>query len=335
MRLLAIAVGTMLIAFNGAFVALEFGLIGGMRSAIDSEARKGRRSAVAAQRLQSDVLTTLGGAQLGITVCSLIVGRLVEPAVASLIESLVHQFGDISDALLHSISFALALGMIVVMHMVLGEMVPKNLAITGPERTLLLLARPMAAYLLVARPIVRSLLWFSNGLLRLVRVEPASELDESTTPAELSLMVDESHDQGLIDHEEYALIESALAFSVTLATSVMAQMNEVHSVAADCSISEIERRIVATGHTRLVMHGRGIHDVLALEAGKRTLDSGLIRPMLRVGPDSTLPDVLQLMQRSRIHLALVTSQGTNYGVLTLDDVMRGLVGGLIQDVQHD
>ena len=344
MRLLAIAVGTMLIAFNGAFVALEFGLIGAMRSAIDSEARKGRRSAVAAKRLQSDVLTTLGGAQLGITVCSLIVGRLVEPAVASLIESLVHQFGDISDALLHSISFALALGMIVVMHMVLGEMVPKNLAITGPERTLLLLARPMAAYLLVARPIVRSLLWFSNGLVRLVRVEPASELDESTTPAELSLMVDESHDQGLIDHEEYALIESALAFSVTLATSVMAQMNEVHSVAANCSISEIERRIVATGHTRLVVHGRGIHDVrgcvhskdlLALEAGKRTLDSELIRPMLRVGPDSTLPDVLQLMQRSRIHLALVTSQGTNYGVLTLDDVMRGLVGGLIQDVQHD
>ena len=340
MTLLVITVGSLLIVFNGAFVALEFGLIGAMRSAVDSEARSGRRSAIAAQRLQSDVLTTLGGAQLGITVCSLIVGRLAEPAVASGIESFVNQFGEISETVLHSVSFAVALGIVVVVHMVLGEMVPKNLAITGPERTLMFLARPMAVYLLVARPIVRALLWFSNGILRLVRVEPASELDEATTPAELSLMVDESHDQGLIDHEEYALIESALAFGETLATSVMAQMNDVHSVAVNSPISEIERRIVATGHTRLVVHGQGIHDVrgfvhskdlLGLQGGDQPLDSELIRPMLRVDRDSTLPEVLQLMRRSQIHLALVTSEGTNYGVLTLDDVMRGLVGRLIQD----
>ena len=181
MTLLVITVGSLLIVFNGAFVALEFGLIGAMRSAVDSEARGGRRSAVAAQRLQSDVLTTLGGAQLGITVCSLIVGRLAEPAVASGIESFVNQFAEISETVLHSVSFAVALGIVVVVHMVVGEMVPKNLAITGPERTLMFLARPMAVYLLVARPIVRALLWFSNGILRLVRVEPASELDEATT----------------------------------------------------------------------------------------------------------------------------------------------------------
>ena len=145
MTLLAIAVGSLLIAFNGAFVALEFGLIGAMRSAVDSAARQGSRPALAAQRLQSDVLTTLGGAQLGITICSLIVGRLAEPAVASVVESLVSQFVEISETLLHSISFAFALGLVVIVHMVIGEMVPKNLAITGPQRTLLFLARPMAA----------------------------------------------------------------------------------------------------------------------------------------------------------------------------------------------
>ena len=340
MPLLAITVGSLLIMFNGAFVALEFGLIGAMRSAVAAEARRGSRSALAAQRLQGDVLTTLGGAQLGITVCSLIVGRLAEPAVASLVESLVHQFIEISETVLHSISFAVALGIVVVVHMVLGEMVPKNLAITGPERTLLFLARPMATYLLVARPIVSALLWFSNGVLRLARVEPASELDETTTSAELSLMVDESHDQGLIDREEYALIESALAFGETLATSVMAEMNQVHSVEVNCPLSEVESRIVATGHTRLVVHGRDIHDVrgfvhskdlLARTENDELLGSEIIRPMLRVDPDSTLPEVLQLMRRSQIHLALVTSEGTNYGVLTLDDVMRRLVGGLMED----
>ena len=340
MTVLAIAVGSLLVLFNGAFVALEFGLLGAMKSAIDAEATAGRKSALAAQRLQRDVLTTLGGAQLGITICSLVIGRLAEPAVASVIERLVNEFAEISETVLHSVSFAIALALVVVVHMVLGEMVPKNLAITGPERTLLLLARPMALYLSLARPLIRMFQGFSNGLLGLFRVEPTSELDESTTSAELALMVDESHDQGLIDSQEYALIESAIAFGQTPATSVMAQIDHVHSVSVDSEIVEIEDQIVKTGHTRLVVHGADMNDVrgfvhskdlLGIKEKKQSLAPDLIRPMLRVDPESTLPDVLQLMRRSQIHLAVVTSEGTNSGVLTLDDVMRGLVGPLLQE----
>ena len=340
MTVLAIAVGSLLVLFNGAFVALEFGLLGAMKSAIDAEATAGRKSALAAQRLQRDVLTTLGGAQLGITICSLVIGRLAEPAVASVIEQLVNEFAEISETVLHSVSFAIALALVVVVHMVLGEMVPKNLAITGPERTLLLLARPMALYLSLARPLIRMFQGFSNGLLGLFRVEPTSELDESTTSAELALMVDESHDQGLIDSQEYALIESAIAFGQTPATSVMAQIDHVHSVSVDSEIVEIEDQIVKTGHTRLVVHGADMNDVrgfvhskdlLGIKEKKQSLAPDLIRPMLRVDPESTLPDVLQLMRRSQIHLAVVTSEGTNSGVLTLDDVMRGLVGPLLQE----
>ena len=340
MTVLAKAVVSLLVLFNGAILALEFGLLGAMKSAIDAEATAGRKSALAAQRLQRDVLTTLGGAQLGITICSLVIGRLAEPAVASVIEQLVNEFAEISETVLHSVSFAIALALVVVVHMVLGEMVPKNLAITGPERTLLLLARPMALYLSLARPLIRMFQGFSNGLLGLFRVEPTSELDESTTSAELALMVDESHDQGLIDSQEYALIESAIAFGQTPATSVMAQIDHVHSVSVDSEIVEIEDQIVKTGHTRLVVHGADMNDVrgfvhskdlLGIKEKKQSLAPDLIRPMLRVDPESTLPDVLQLMRRSQIHLAVVTSEGTNSGVLTLDDVMRGLVGPLLQE----
>ena len=340
MTVLAIAVGSLLVLFNGAFVALEFGLLGAMKSAIDTEATAGRKSALAAQRLQRDVLTTLGGAQLGITICSLVIGRLAEPAVASVIERLVNEFAEISETVLHSVSFAIALALVVVVHMVLGEMVPKNLAITGPEKTLLLLARPMALYLSLARPLIRMFQGFSNGLLSMFRVEPTSELDESTTSAELALMVDESHDQGLIDSQEYALIESAIAFGQMPATSVMAQIDHVHSVSVDSEIVEIEDQIVKTGHTRLVVHGADMNDVrgfvhskdlLGIKEKKQYLAPDLIRPMLRVDPKSSLPDVLQLMRRSQIHLAVVTSEGTNIGVLTLDDVMRGLVGPLLQE----
>ena len=340
MTVLAILVGSLLVLLNGAFVALEFGLLGAMKSAIDSEAASGKKSAKAAQRLQRDVLNALGGAQLGITVCSLVLGRLAEPAVASLLEKAIQRFVELDKTLLHSVSFAIALSFVVVVHMVLGEMVPKSLAITGPQRTLLILARPMAAYLALAGPIIRTLNYLVNGLLRVFRVEPASELDEATTSAELLLMVDESHDQGLIDHEEYALIESALTFSEAEVTSVMAPMDEVDAVLVDSPIHEIEAQIVRTGHTRLVVYGRDFNDVrgfvhskdlLRVERKEETLRPALIRPMLRVNQSARLPDVLELMRRSQIHLALVTYEGVNFGVLTLDDVMRGLVGTLLED----
>ncbi|HAX05080.1 MAG TPA: hypothetical protein DCX77_05325 [Acidimicrobiaceae bacterium] len=340
MTVIAIVIGLVLIILNGAFVALEFGLLGAMKSGIESEAATGRKSAIAAQRLQKDVLNALGGAQLGITVCSLALGRLAEPAVASVLEQFIKQFFEIDETLLHSIGFAVSLSLVVVSHMVLGEMVPKSLAITGPQRTLLTLARPMSAYLTVAGPIIRVLNGLVNGLLKLFRVEPASELDEAATNAELALMVDESHDQGLIDNQEYALIESAIAFGQTFATSVMAEIEDVHSVPVDSSIVEIEEQIVKTGHTRLVVHGRDMNDVrgfvhskdlLHVREKNQSLTPDLIRPMLRVDPNSTLPDVLQLMKRSQIHLAVVTSDGSNFGVLTLDDVMRGLVGPLLHE----
>ncbi|MAF44365.1 MAG: hypothetical protein CL407_00380 [Acidimicrobiaceae bacterium] len=337
MTALAIVVGALLVLLNGAFVALEFGLLGAMKSAIDSQVATGSKSAKAAQRLQRDVLNALGGAQLGITVCSLVLGRLAEPAVASLLEKLIHRFIDMDETLLHSVSFAIALSFVVVIHMVLGEMVPKSLAITGPERTLLLLARPMAAYLVLAGPIIRVLNHLVNSLLKVFRVEPTSELDDATTNAELLLMVDESHDQGLIDYQEHALIESALTFGEAEVVSVMAPMEEVDAVTVDSSIDEIESQIVLTGHTRLVVYGRDMNDVrgfvhskdlLSIETEDNKLQPDLIRPMLRVNRDAKLPDVLELMRRSQIHLALVTSQGVNSGVVTLDDVMRGLVGPL-------
>ena len=219
--------------------------------------------------------------------------------------------------------------------MVLGEMVPKSLAITGPERTLLLLARPMAAYLVLAGPIIRVLNHLVNSLLKVFRVEPTSELDDATTNAELLLMVDESHDQGLIDYQEHALIESALTFGEAEVVSVMAPMEEGDAVTVDSSIDEIESQIVLTGHTRLVVYGRDMNDVrgfvhskdlLSIETEDNKLQPDLIRPMLRVNRDAKLPDGLELMRRSQIHLALVTSQGVNSGVVTLAAVMRGLVG---------
>ena len=346
MTALTLAFSVVLVLVNGAFVAVEFGILGARRPNIDRLAAQGKRSAVVAQKLQSDVLEALGGAQLGITICSLLLGRLGEPALAHVIEDIVGGAFEISDTVLHTLGFATALAIVVVIHMVLGEMVPKNMALARADRVLLVLARPMWVYLRLARPINALLQIFANAVLRLFRVVPTSELTEVASTAELGLMVRESHQEGLIDAEERALIEGALRFGDTAAEDVMADIGDVDFVGLADTVEVIEARLHETGHTRLVVFGDGPDDVrgfvhskdllgLAADARTRSLRRSLVRPMLRVAPRSSLPDVLQLMRRARIHLALVTSAGQSHGVLTLDDVMRGLVGTLVEPTSDD
>ena len=349
MTTLAIAVGLVLIVFNGAFVAIEFGLIGAKRAVVDGAAATGKRSALAAQRMQSDVLTTLGGAQLGITLCSLAVGRLTEPAIARLIERAVHGIVEIPDAVLHTIGFGIGLGIVTVLHMVFGEMVPKNLALIGPERTLLVLARPMAAYLYVARPVARALQWVANGMTRMLRVEPTSELADVATPAELALMARDSLAEGHIAPGDVALLERAMRFEATTVSDVMAPAGEVAAVRLADGIAEVEQQLARTGRSRLVVLGSGPDDVrgmlhsndLAVLAERDAADlaeadgrvaagsagRGLVRRMLRFGPDVALDKALRRMQRTRIHLAVVAdAEGRTLGVVALDDLLRSLIG---------
>ena len=348
MTTLAIAVGLVLIVFNGAFVAIEFGLIGAKRAAVDGVAATGKRSALAAQRMQSDVLTTLGGAQLGITLCSLAVGRLTEPAIAGLIERAVHGIVEVPDAVLHAIGFGIGLGIVTVLHMVFGEMVPKNLALIGPERTLLVLARPMAAYLYVARPIARALQWVANGMTRMLRVEPASELADVATPAELTLMARDSLAEGHIAPADVALLERAMRFEAATVSEVMAPAGDVAAVRLADSVAEAEQQFARTGRSRLVTLGDGPDDVRGMlhsndvaalterdaadlaEADRRVAAEGgrgLVRRMLRFAPDMTLSEALRRMQRTRIHLAVVADgNGRTLGVVALDDLLRSLIG---------
>ena len=167
-----------LIAANGAFVALEFAAVGARRSVVEQEVARGRRTARAAQRIQGDLLLSLTGAQLGITMCSLALGRVAEPVIAKLIEDSLGRFVEISEPLLHTIGFATALALVVLVHMVVGEMVPKNVTLADPERTLFILSRPMVLYGWLAGPVIWVLNAISNAVLRIIRIEPQSTLED-------------------------------------------------------------------------------------------------------------------------------------------------------------
>ncbi len=331
----AIIFSLLLICINGGFVALEFGLIGGQRSRIDALVADGNKSARRAQRLQSDVLTTLGGAQLGITICSLAVGRLAEPAVSSLIESALEGIAELPSGVLHTLGFAIALALVAVFHMVIGEMVPKNLSLIGPERTLLVLARPMAAYLVVARPVIKSLLWVANSILSLAKVTPKTELSESVTPAQFALMVGESAESQLVDDQAPALVNAALRFEATVAADVMTPIQNAGAVQLGQSLEDVGQQFIGTDTTRLPVYGNDRNDVRGFvhctdlvsavggqDLSEVKLSTQHVRDMPEVAADATLPEVVAVMRANRVNLLLVTDDETGRGVIRLDDLME-------------
>lgn len=205
-----LALAVLLLAGNAFFVGAEFALISARRSQIEPIAAAGSRRARIVLDDMRHLSLMLAGAQLGITVCSLGLGAVAEPAVAHLIERGAGAVG-LPDWLLHPVAFAIALGIVVSCHMVIGEMVPKNIAIAAPERAALLLGPAMAAVVRVARPLIWLLNHLANAVLRLTGVEPKDEMTAAYTPDEIAGLLAESHAEGLLQPEEHELLTHALA----------------------------------------------------------------------------------------------------------------------------
>src|SRR5215211_5272567 len=176
----ALAVSAFLLVANAFFVGAEFALISARRSAVEPRAQAGNRLATMTLRAMERVSLMLAGAQLGITVCSLGLGYLGEPAIAHALEAPFEAAG-LPEALIHPVAFAIALTIISFLHVVLGEMVPKNIALAGPDRAALTLAPPMTLIVRVLRPAIALLNWIANRTLRAVGVEPRDEITSAFT----------------------------------------------------------------------------------------------------------------------------------------------------------
>jgi CBS domain containing-hemolysin-like protein len=282
----------------------------------------------------------LSGAQLGITMASLVLGYLAEPTVASLIEDAIETFVEVPEGVLHTIGFIVALTIVAFLHMVIGEMVPKNIAISDPERTLLRLAVPNRIYVTVFGPLLRLLTAIANLGVRALGVEPRDELATAASAQELASMLGASRDEGLIEDVAHQLLTGALDLQDRRVTTVMVPRSGIEWLTRDSTPAEAEALVVATGHTRLVVAGQGVDDVLgylhvkdlltlSAEARHRPLPLGRVRRMVVVGQGSSLDDALLAMQRARAHVALVVDEaGATVGLATLEDVIEALVGDI-------
>lgn len=339
----ALVAAAVLLLANAFFVAVEFAVVTARRTRIEPLAAQGGRRARTALRSLTDLNVQLAGAQLGITMASLGLGFVAEPAVGSLIESAVGRLWDLPEAAVRTIGFVLALTIVVYLHMVVGEMVPKNLAIADPERSLLRLALPNRMYLLVFGPVVRVLTALGNAGVRALGVEPADELRSAHTTAELAYMVEESHEKGLIEAGERMLLSSALGFGARTAGSALVPREQIVAVPRAATVAATEDLIRQSGHSRILVTDDGIDHVLGFvhakdllrlpnDAKALPLPSTVLRLLLTISPDRPLAEVLVAMRTSRRHLALVVdSNGATTGLLSLEDILERLVGDIVDE----
>jgi CBS domain containing-hemolysin-like protein len=339
---LGVVLTFVLLAANAFFVGAEFALISARRDRLEALAEQGKHSAVTVIRAGENLPLMLAGAQLGITICSILLGRVGEPAVAHLLESPFHLFG-ISDTVLHTVSFVIAITIVVVLHVLLGEMVPKNIAIAGPESAAMLLVPPYLLWVRAARPVIGFYDWCAHVILRAFGVEAKTELENTVSTVELSEMIAESLSEGLLDPEEHNRLSRALRIRNRVVGEVAVPLREVHAVAAAAngcgpSVAAIQRALAETGYSRFPVVDSAarfvgyvhIKDVLPLvDNPDAVVDLTMVRPLPQVPESLPLPDALTRLRRNNSHLALVTDPaGDVSAIVALEDLVEDLVGAV-------
>jgi CBS domain containing-hemolysin-like protein len=330
----ALLLAVLLIAGNGFFVGAEFALLAARQTKLTGLAETSRR-ARSALRASQQLPLMISGCQFGITICSLGLGAVAEPAVAALLEP-AFEAVHMPEALLHPVAFALALLLTSVLHMVLGEMVPKNIALAGPERAAMLLAPPLLGFIRLFRPVIVGLTAAAAAILRVFKVEPVDEGGHTYTAEQVAGLVEEASREGLLGREEHDLVVDALAFGERTAAAVLLPTARLVTLPQGVTAAEVEQRVAETGFSRFpVAAGDGrligyVHlaDVLHVPTARRDrpLARGTVRLLPEVAADALLHEVLALLQRTGAHLAHVVDRGRPLGVVALEDVLEELVG---------
>lgn len=334
MTVIQLLIGFLTLVVNAFFVGAEFALISVRRSQIEPEAEAGNRRARSVLWGLEHVSALLAAAQLGITLCTLVLGIVAEPAIAHLLEPVFDAVG-VPHGLVHPISFVIALAAATYLHMLLGEMVPKNIALAEPTRTALLLGPPLVTLARALRPVIFTVNAFANGLLKLLRVETKDEVSATFSDDELARLVRDADDAGLLDGRSAERLRDALELGRRPVRDVVMPIERVVYARAGTTPEQLEQLAAESGFSRFPVLDEGrrilgyLHVKDALDATPRDVPFPVsaMRPIARVRATTPLDDVLTAMRRSRTHLAAVVDEdGTPVGLVTMEDVLRELVG---------
>ncbi len=322
-----------LLLANAFFVGAEFAVISARRSSIEPRAEAGSRSAKTVLWAMENVSDMLACAQLGITVCSVSLGVVAEPALAHALEGPMQAWG-MPEGAAHVVAMIIALVIIVGLHVVVGEMVPKNAAVSTPDRAALLLGPPLVWLSKVLHPIIVALNWLANGVLRMGGIEPRDEVTSAFTADEVHSIVERSSEEGTL-HDAEGLLAGAIEFSDRTAGEVMIPVDEVQSLAPGASVEGVEAMVAETGFSRLPVRGDGgfvgylhMKDTLFARPGEREepIQEWRVRALPQVAADDQVESVLATMRQTGAHIAVVRDDENELGLIHLEDIIEILVG---------
>ncbi|MFF7681604.1 hemolysin family protein [Microbacterium sp. NPDC007973] len=327
-----------LLAANAFFVGAEFAVISARRSQIEPHADRGSRAAKTALYAMEHATMMLATCQLGITICSLLILNVSEPAIHHLLAGPLGLTG-LPEAAVDVAGFVVALLLVSYLHVVFGEMVPKNLAFSLPDRAVLMLAPPLVAVSKAFHPIIVALNWTANHVLRLFRVEPKDEAASTYTLDEVATIVTQSRREGVLD-DAAGTVTAVVEFTEKKAADIAVPMADLVTLPETTTPAEIERAVAQHGYSRYVIVDASdiptgyvhLKDVLRAAEGSdadmaRPIPNKRVHHMVSVLETTDLEDALALMRRSGRHLAQVRDEaGDVRAVLFLEDVIEELVG---------
>lgn len=331
----ALLLGIILLIGNAFFVGAEFSMVSVRRSAIEPLAARGSKRAITTLGALENLAFLLAGAQLGITLCSLALGAVAEPAFAYMLEG---PFSDLNipPDWLHPASFVVALVVTVFFHVVIGEMVPKNIALARPERSALLLTPMLVWVVRILNPAVHLLNASANQFLKLAGIRPKAEVSSTYTRDEVADLVRESRREGLLSEDNKNILSGALAFDTQTVRAIAVPLEQLVTVDKSATYASIEALSNNTGFSRFPVTGKKkrslgyvhIKDIIKAEESRRAekLQTRDIRRLANVNADQSIRMTLKIMQRSGAHMALVNSGKKAIGLVTMEDVLEELVG---------
>lgn len=335
-----------LVLLNGFFVAAEFALVKVRATRLSQLSSEGNARAKIAERVVHRLDAYLSACQLGITLASLGLGWVGEPAISHFIVTPLLDGLSVPSAIVDMISFAIAFAIITFLHIVLGELAPKSLAIQKAEIAVLWLAPPLMAFYKLAYPGIWLLNGAANLILRWVGIQAATEHEAAHTEEEIRLLVDQSHKSGHIDQTEMKLMDNVFTFSDRLVREIMVPRTTMECLFEQRPFEENMEIIRNTRHTRYPIaqedkdHIIGfIHvmDILSSLGKMKSADlKKLVRPILTVPESMEISQVLQAMQKKRVQMAIIIDEyGGTAGLVTLEDILEEIVGEIQDEFDNE
>lgn len=333
MTALQLLVALLTLAANAFFVGGEFALVSVRRSQIDPLVEDGDRRARRVLWGLENISALMATAQLGITVATLVLGAVAEPAFAHLLEPAFDALG-VARSAVSPVAFVVALAAATYLHMLFGEMVPKNVALADPVRAALALGPPLIAVNHALRPVVIAVNALAGAVLRLLRVEPRGEVAAAFSEAELARIVTDSGEAGLLDERAAERLQDALELGRRPVGEVALPNERVVAAPLGVTPEGLERLAARTGFSRFPVTGEAgqvlgylhVKDALDATPRDRPFPPAALRPIPKLPAATPLDDALTAMRASRAHLAAVVQAGRPAGLVTMEDVLRELVG---------